>query len=318
VSRIKELVVKIVYLVLAHNCPRHLQRLVGALSSRSSAFFVHIDKKVDTAAFREAVGDAVSFTRERVAVHWGDFSQVEAIRALIREALADARKFDRFVLLSGTDYPVRPQSYIAEFFARNREAQFINIVQMPSVSVSKPLSRLTDFQPAPATTALSKLARKIAARIGIKPRQRDYKEVFDGLVPYAGSTWWAFTRDACEYIEEFAQARPALVDFFRNTVCPDEMFFHTVLGNSNFASDMQRHVTYTDWTAGGASPAYMSMAHVELFRSTRTFPADGQFGGGEMLFARKFSDDLESVVAALDRLLLEDGDGVRRPSRIMS
>jgi hypothetical protein len=310
--------VKIVYLVLAHNSPAHLRRMVQALATDSASFLVHIDRKAELDIFRDALGGAVDFTRERVAVHWGDFSQVEAILVLIREALADARNFDRFVLLSGTDYPVRPASYIADFFARHPETQFINMVKMPSVSASKPLSRLTDYRPAPATSMLGKLSRKVGARLGLKARQRDYKPVFGELQPFAGSTWWALTRKACEHIEEFVRTRPALVEFFRHTVCPDEMFFQTVIGNSALASDLQRDRTYTDWTGGGASPAYMTMKHIESFRTVRAFK-DGQYGGGEFLFARKFSESSPEVLAALEQLLREEqGDTGHAPRALSS
>jgi hypothetical protein len=309
---------KIVYLVLAHNCPAHLRKLVAALSCSCSSFLVHIDKKVDIEAYHEAVGTAVEFTRERVEVHWGDFSQVEATCILIREALEDTRKFDRFVLLSGTDYPVRPKSYIWQFFDSNRKAEFIDLVQMPSVSDSKPLSRLTDYQPPPVATASTKLVRKIAMRMGIKPRQRDYKKIFGGLTPYAGSTWWALTRHACEYIDIFTKENSALVDFFRNTVCPDEMFFHTILGNSIFRSKIQSQVTYADWTAGGPSPAYITMAHVEAFRSSHASKMDAPFSDHTVLFARKFSDGLEHIVAAIDRQLLGEVDELGRISPMLS
>jgi hypothetical protein len=310
--------VKIVYLVLAHNSPAHLRRLVQALSTSSAAFLVHIDNKADLNIFREALGTAVDFTRERVEVHWGDFSQVDAIMVLLREALADPRKFDRFVLLSGTDYPVRPAQYIEDFFARHPDTQFINMVKMPSVSASKPLSRLTDYRPAPATSALAKLTRKVTARLGVKPRQRDYKPVFDGLQPYAGSTWWALSRKACEHIEEFVRTRTALVEFFRNTVCPDEMFVQTIIGNSPFASGLERDRTYTDWTGGGSSPAYMTMKHIESFRHGGRSFSDGQYGEGEFLFARKFSEGSPEVLAALDRLLEEERNVAGRAPQALS
>jgi hypothetical protein len=313
----KERTVKTVYLVLAHNSPAHLGRMVQALAADSAAFLVHIDKKADLNIFRAAAGDAVNFTRERVAVHWGDFSQVEAILVLMREALADTRKFDRFVLLSGTDYPLRSPAYIADFFARHPETQFISMSEMSAASATKPLTRLSDYVPPPATSALARLVRKVKARLGIRPKQRDYKAVLGDLVPYAGATWWALSRKACEHIEEFVLARPAVLDFFRNTVCPDEMFFHTIIGNSVFASDLQRDRTYTDWAAGGASPAYMSMRHIDHFRTTRSFPVKSLYGGGEILFARKFSEDAPEVLAALDLLLQEEHKDTGRASPVV-
>lgn len=292
---------KIVYLILAHNCPAHLQRLVRALSSPAAACLIHVDAKADMAQFRGIAGPAVGFTRGREAVHWGAFSQVAAIRALIREALASPARYDRFVLLSGVDYPLYPPACLDAFFERNPQSQFIEMASMPCAATSKSLSRLSNYQPDPPRTALGALLGRVRRRLGIPPRQRDYLQALAGLQPYAGATWWALTRDACEYIEAFAEEHPDLVDFFRNTVCPDEMFIHTILGNSRFGADVQPDLTYADWSAKGPSPAYLTLEHVEMLRHAR-FSSEGR----EMLFARKLSDDRAHVTAALDALLGEE------------
>ena len=271
-----------------------------ALSSPDSACLIHIDAKADLALFSGIAAPSVSFTRDRTEVHWGDFSQVTATQILMREALASPDRYDRFVLLSGVDYPLHPPAYLNAFFTRHARTQFLEMVSMPCPATSKYLSRLTDFQPGPPRTALNALLRRVRRRMGIPPRQRDYREALAGLQPYAGATWWALTRDACEYIETFTSEHPKLVEFFRNTVCPDEMFIHTILGNSRFKCDVQRDLTYTDWSAKGASPAYLTLDHVEMFRRSRQFP-----DGGEMLFARKFSDDHAVVAGALAAFLGE-------------
>lgn len=293
--------IKIVYLILAHNCPKHLQRLVLALSSPDSACLIHIDAKADLAGFSAVSGPGISFTRHRVAVHWGDFSQVAATRVLIQEALGDVVHYDRFVLLSGVDYPLHSSAYLNTFFEQHMQTQFIEMVSMPCLATSKSLTRLTDYQPDPPRTMLTALLRRVRRRLGIKPRQRDYRQVLAGLQPYAGATWWALTREACEYVESYAVENPQQVEFFRNTVCPDEMFIHTILGNSRFHADVRRDLTYADWRGQGASPATLSLEHVDQFRRSRRF-ADG----GEILFARKFSDDGGSVTTAIDQLLNED------------
>jgi len=127
---------KIAYLILAHNTPRHLSRLVAALSSESSGFFIHLDRKSNEEDFRNIEGPGVHLAEERVAVYWGDFSQVEATLLILRAALADPRDFDRFVLLSGSDYPLRSASFIEQFFARNADKEFINLVTMPMMMCS--------------------------------------------------------------------------------------------------------------------------------------------------------------------------------------
>ena len=97
---------KIAYLILAHGSPKHLARLVAALSSNSATFFIHVDRKSDILPFAAIQGQAIRFSDTRIPVYWGDFSQVEATLTLLRAALDCNAKFERFVLLSGADYPV--------------------------------------------------------------------------------------------------------------------------------------------------------------------------------------------------------------------
>ena len=48
-------------------------------------------------------------------------------------------------------------------------------------------------------------------------------------------------------------------------------------------------------------PAYIKETHLPFFQSTASFPPDAVLGDGEMLFARKFSDDSEDLVAKLEK-----------------
>ncbi|MEO8599032.1 MAG: beta-1,6-N-acetylglucosaminyltransferase [bacterium] len=292
---------KIAYLLLAHNNPTHLQRLISALSTRSSHFFIHVDKKSNVDPFQAIKGNNIHFVQERVPVYWGDFSQVEAILILLRTALADRGRFDRLVLLSGADYPLRSASAIERFFAENPKREYMNLVAMPSEAAGKSLSRLTTYKVRPGNPLISKTIQKVLMMAGLVPRTRDYKTYLGDLAPYAGSTWWALSREACDFILHFVTLRTQVVDFFKNTLCPDESMFQTILGNSHFKPNIARNLTYTDWGAGGASPAGITEEHLALFQATSSFAPDDTYGAGEMLFARKFSDASADVVARLDR-----------------
>lgn len=297
---------KIAYLILAHNTPKHLQRLITALSSGSSSFFIHLDKKSNIDDFLGIKGNNVHFTRERVPVFWGDFSIVEATLILLRTALADRCNFDRFVLLSGADYPLRSAAYIEQFFESNPNKEFINLVAMPSEVAGKPTSRLTTYKLRPGDRTISKVIRKVLMQVGVLPRKRDYKTYLGDLAPYGGSAWWALSREACDFILTFVKKEIQVVDFFKNTICSDESFFQTILGNSHFRSRIVRNLTYADWSAGESSPAYITEKHLTFFQSTSSFTPDGVFGGGEMLFARKFSDGSEDLVAKLENQIGEN------------
>jgi len=289
----------IAYLLLAHGNPAHLQRLIARLRSDGTAFFIHVDKKADQRVFAHLKADDVTLLPAPVAVHWGDFSQVEAILLLMKTALA-AGPFTRFVLLSGVDYPLRPTASINAFFAGQPDAEYINLVPMPSAAAGKPLARLTTYTLRPTLSPLHRLTLRVLLKARIIPRVRDYQPALGALKPYGGSTWWALTRAACEYLVDYTERNPALVRFFKGTQYADETFLHTILGNSPLMANVRRNLTYTDWSAGGASPANMSARHVDYFRTKPQFGADDVYGSGPMLFARKFSDSDDALLQAMD------------------
>jgi hypothetical protein len=299
---------KIAYLILAHDNPSHLQRLVKAVASPSSACFIHVDSKSNIMDFLPITSENVILIDEQLAVYWGDFSMVEATLVLIRTALIDPRNFDRLVLLSGADYPLHSASYIESFFSRHPSDEFINLVQMPAKAERKPLYRLTHYWPRPQAPLLTKLFLKIMQRLRLNHilRHRAYQKNFSYLVPYAGDQWWALSRAACQYIQAFVEQEPKLMRFFMNTCFADEMLFQIMLGNSSFMPKIRRNVTYVDWRIEGAHPAWMSEQHLDdLFKADLSFKAVDWYGAGEMLFARKFSDAQAPLIHSLDRRILE-------------
>jgi hypothetical protein len=294
---------RIAYLILAHNTPNHLQRLITALATPSSSFFIHLDAKSDANDFRHIKGDNILFAHDRVPVYWGDFSQVEAALILLRNAVAIPQCFDRFVLLSGSDYPLRSTKYIERFFAGNIETEFINLVKMPSNIVNKPISRLTRFKFNPVGRTAAIVPSKLLLAVGRLFVYRNYKKVLKNMTPYGGSTWWALSYQASCYILDFAKHNPAFIDFFKNTFNPDESFFQTILGNSRFQSAIVRNLSYTDWNKGGGSPAYITEDHIALFRAQSPLTLDDVYGRGEALFARKFRNNSALLVSMLDALI---------------
>jgi hypothetical protein len=298
----------IAYLIIAHNNPKHLQRLISALSSESSAFFIHIDRKSNMDDFLRIRGKNVQFCSDRIRSYWGDFSVVRAILGLIRMAIADDRNFNYFPLLSGTDYPVQPTSYIETSFRRLRRqnrAEFINIVQMPCEEAGKPISRLTSYKHSPEDSRVVIKWRRRLVDIGLIPGERNCKAHLRGLTPYGGSTWWALSREACNYILNFVDKNPRIVNFFKHTCMPDEAFFQTILGNSPFRSRLQRGLTYANWETGGAHPSLVSEKDLELFKVHGPIVVSDIYGKGEILFARKFSDESVHIVAKINQIIME-------------
>jgi len=290
--------VRIAYLVFAYKNPRLLKRVIERLSSEGSAFFVHIDRKSDIRPFSDINGPNVFLSKKRLPVYWAEFSGIEAILLLIREALKASQRYEYFVLLSGSDYPLRSGTYIEEFFEANRGSEFISISRLPAPG--KPIS-LVSMLRYPSDKPVRRLAFRALVKLGFG--QRDYRKGLGGLEAYAGCTWWALSREACEYILQFMEANPHVERYFRNTFAPEESFFHTILGNSPFRPRIRRDLLYEDWRVCRAHQATISEAHVALFETQEKVWVEDMYGSGEALFARKFSDDRLDVLDRIDEMI---------------
>jgi hypothetical protein len=295
---------RIGYLVLAHNNPEVLRRAIATLSSGECAFFIHIDKKSNMAEFSGIRGENVHFCEKRLPVYWGEFSGVQATLLLLRRALESAENVDYCVLISGSDYPLRGARYIHSFLNNNRGTEFMNLVKVPAPG--KPLSRINTLR-FPSQQPVRRIATRVLAKVGLA--QRDYRRHLGSLEPFAGNTWWALTRVACQYILDFVERNQHVVKYFQNVFAPDEAFFHTILGNSPFRSHIRRNLLYEDWSAQGSHPALINDQHVAFFEGQDALCVSDEFGDGELLFARKFSDSNLGLIRRIDEMITRKEGG---------
>jgi hypothetical protein len=294
---------KIAYLAFAYTNPRLLRREIETLSSPDCGFFLHIDRKSNINDFANISGDNVFFLEERVVVYWAEFSGVEAILALLNRALRDPASYDYFVLLSGSEYPLKSSSCIHRFFEDNQGTEFMDLVVVPNAQAGKKLSHINTFC-VDSRKPLRQLILRSLSRAGFA--QRDYRKFLGSLVPYSGHTWWALTRSACRYLIGFIDGSPQVTKFFRNVPQPEESFIQTILGNSSFLPRIRRNLVFEDWSAASRRPAMIDGDHLARFKRERPLLISDVWGQGEVLFARKFSDESLHLVDEMDELIRSD------------
>jgi len=289
---------RIAYLMLVHKNPQLQKRAVETLTSDHSAFFIHIDRKADIRQFSSISGDNIFFAEHRIPVYWGEFSQVEATMLLVRQALASCVNYDYLVFSTGSDYPIRSGRYIQKFFEENRGSEFISLVRIPAPGY--PLSKINRLR-YPSSKPIRRFALRTLAKLGLA--QRDYRKHIGSVVAYAGHGSWALSGSACQYIVEEMTLKPYLEVYFRTTFTSDEMFFHTILGNSPFRPRIRRSLVYVDWSAPGRHPALLTERHVRSFETLDKVSVEDEWGCGEMLFARKFSDENLELLDRVDEMI---------------
>lgn len=270
---------QIAYLILAHASPEQLGRLTRRLATPDVRFYLHIDANSTPATFAAMQAEIVhcgapAIWIARQPCHWGGFSLVDATLQLIKAALADG--CDWLILLSGQDYPLQSNTSIAEKLADMNKAGFIDLRDPACFEVRYRYEafHLERFNGKPVGKLLQKLQRGLN-QLGLR------RTIPAPLTEIrAGSQWWMLSAPACRWLLDFCAREPQVVDFFRRTLVPDEMFFQTLLWHSPFrdqlCSDALRRI---EWQEGAWSP--------------RTFCEEDvpQLQTAPELFARKFAPD---------------------------
>jgi hypothetical protein len=237
------------YLITAYDQPGHLARLIQALQCSEARFFVHIDRRTAAGPFREALASQpnIAFV-EPHSINWMGFSQVESILTLMRAAVAE--RSDYYTLLSGSDYPIKSNQRILHFFENSREEfiTFWKLSDRPSW-----LHKIEHYYPidlVPILNYESASFRRYFWGYFYKVANRFPKRRYiANLVPYGGCQWWSLSHDCVRYILNFVSQNPRITGFYRHTHCPSEMFFQTIILNSETAARVRGFKRYTDWSA---------------------------------------------------------------------
>ncbi|MGH3109994.1 MAG: beta-1,6-N-acetylglucosaminyltransferase [Gaiellaceae bacterium] len=275
---------KIAYVISAYKNPDHLSRLVHRLhTGPETRFAVHVDRKTDTSTYdtmRDALGDLDGVTfLSRHACHWGGFGHVQASLKGVREVRESGWDPDYAILLSGQDYPIKPNAYIRDFLHRGDGRSFFLQFPLPTDNWTHGgLDRFRRWH-----------WRYRRAHVWLPLR----RTLPFGLKPWGGSAYWIMSRTALRTVASFVESNPSYVQFFRHVDIPDELFFQTILLNSPEAErcvDFRLH--YTEWSRSPAPAILTSEDYPHLVESS-------------CLFARKFDPGVdEELLALIDAHLL--------------
>jgi len=281
--------VKVAHLILAYKNPEQVYRLAKTLSSPNTHIFIHIDKKVDQRQFQYIAGlPNVNFIRERYYIVWGGYSITECYISGIKEILVHD-KYDYVVLMSGQDYPLKPNADFHNFL--NEHSGY----SMMSVEAKVPKSNwwfyaveryryyhLNDYK-----FYGKKLVHKISKRL-LPSRQFLYPnyQLYGG----PGATFCALTKQAAEYIVNFMHNNRKAQRYAKFTHASDEFWFQTLLMNSPLKDKViNEPIWYIDWRSASKHPKVLTVLD---------YP---QLIVSGMFFARKFDMYVdESVLDLLD------------------
>ena len=280
---------------MAHKNPGQVLRLISRLNDGTSEFFIHIDSKVDIAPFKilEGLGNVVHFT-ERFDAKWGSLGTIKPFLSCMKAVQQSNKNFDRVLLLSGQDYPIKSNEYINNFFSSNGATNFINHFPIPNYDkwpgsdrgglyrVDKYFFGLKwhEFLCSKSLNLLSSIVPFINRKIPCK------------MKPYTGQTWWNLDMNAINYILDFNERHPEYIKFHKSTFVADELFVQMILLNSNnenlIGSISNTELRFTIWEA--ANSAHPKFLRADDLESIMAAPD---------LFARKFDELIDSEILDL-------------------
>lgn len=234
--------------ILAHKEPELLSRLVKKTVSDNTKIYIHLDKKSDINDFLH-IKDA-KFIDSRVKVYWGGRSVVRAMYNLICEVVKD-NECDYLLFISGQDYPlVLPSEYDNII---DKSKNYIEYSALPRNDWFRGgLERIHYYyffenKKKPIAKILVKIQRKIGIRR--KP----------GMKVYAGSQWININIETAKTIvsnwEKYYR-------YFKYTGIPDEIFFQTLVMNSEHAENVvNNNLRYIIFKDNNPNPIILNDEH---------------------------------------------------------
>ena len=273
---------KIAHLILAHNNPHQLEKLVKRLVYADDAVYIHLDKKVpiEQYLYLKTLKN-VFFIINRVQVTWGANSIVTATIHSFQQIVDTGINYDYVNLLSGSDYPLQKPEHMHEFFIQNMGKAFTSY--MPILDEwQEAVARITYYH----FTDFSFTGRFILQKLVNKVLPK--RTMPNKLVPVGHSQWFTVPTECVKYILDYWKSNANFRRFIKLTWGPDEFVFQTILYNSPYKSVLVNdHLRLIDWSAGGASPKTFTIADKEALLKSDKF------------FARKFDLDKHADIMEL-------------------
>lgn len=283
------------FLIIAHDNYPVLETLLYMLDDSRNDVYLHIDKRSKdlyerVSAFRMKEA-GFCLLSDRMEVYWGGISQVEVEYLLFETARRNA-PYLYYHLLSGVDLPIKSQDCIHDFFGKNQGCEFVGFWtgEAHQRDLERKVHRYYFFtkyfrdkkHPLHGVTVfLRNIALAFQKLLHVhRDRTYDFRK---------GWNWVSITEDFCKYL---VQKKDVVLERFRYTLCPDEIFLQTVLWNSSFRKNIysldspeKGSMRMIDWQKG--SPYVWQAADLEELLSS------------DAMFARKFSSSCMDLLHAI-------------------
>lgn len=274
----------IAVLILAHKNEEQIDKLINHLASDFDVY-MHIDKKSNV--FISSKQNIHVYKEYKT--YWGSVNLVKATLLLLNEAFRN--DYDRYVLISGQDLPIKSNKEIKDYFENNTN-NYIETFKMPYKfgNFDSSMARVTKYWPVQnfrwkdGKNFIHKIIYKIKKKllnipVNFKMRKLDYNF-------YGGSQWFNLTNWCVKKMLSYIENNPKYLKRFRFTQFSDEIFFQTLVNILNIKID-NTSLRYVDWEKGPDRPRTLRIDDYQSVMNSNS------------LFARKFDPDIDNTVIDL-------------------
>ena len=242
------------YLILAHDQPVLLEKLIRALDDERNDIYLHLDSRaaqLDPERLLHVPERAGVYFAPRRSISWGGESLILAEMDLFRTAAV--RQYRYYHLLSGTDFPLRSQDGIHAFFEAHEGQEFLDYWDRDEkeylyrIRYRYPLQEQIGRYTNDSETLQLRLRSK-AGVIAQKLRGEDRVRAY-GKPVRCGSEWASLTNALVLYLLEREEE---IREFFLQGVAADELYKQTLCWNSPFREKIHPGgaMRLIDWERG--------------------------------------------------------------------
>jgi hypothetical protein len=262
--------------------------------------YLHVDQRVPLAPFEKALSPGlIDHIRllPRKPTRWGGIELIDASLHGLQAGTADG--CSHFALISGQDLPLRSPDELLAFFAAAGTRSYLEYWTLPVpfwrfggrdrtdfYTYTVLGRRETCFPRGEDISFFNWKGRLLNQTLRIRSLGKPLRRFPAYVEPFAGWQWWNLSRAAADHVLRFVDEHPGYRAYHRYTWCPDELFFHSILLGTDFAS---RHEVLKDdlrfkiWPAGEAHPHVLTEADLPAILAS------------EKLFARKFDSVVDQT-----------------------
>ena len=273
---------RLAHLILAHNNPFQLERLIKRLSTNRADGYIHLDKKTSVSEFMHlSLLPNVFFIANRTDIEWGNYSMVDGTIKSFTEILQTNIKYSHINLLSGHDYLLKPARDLENFLFENTAKNYLEYLSINN-EWQESKERITKYNLGDLKIPFKYILQKWVNQLFPD------RTIPNQMEPFGRSQWMTLTPQAIKYVIEYLKNNPKALRFFKRTWGVDEVIFQTILLNSPLKdSIINNNLRFIEFEKNAVNPKVLTQADAKNLLDSGKF------------IARKFSLEQSSEIIQL-------------------